>query len=201
MKTLFIEAIKPNLSFNPSKLTNLPNELHILYSIQYNELAEKIKQYLMREHQILGFEQVLGCSQIHPKASLLLIGSGRFHAINLAYSTGQEVYVYDFNLTKITKEEIAQAQKTEKAKLSLFANAEKIGILVSIKPGQKRLKEAEALKIKIEKKFKKKVYLFLADNINIGEFENFDINFWINTSCPGLELDSMKILDYKKLNL
>ena len=39
----------------------------------------------------------------------------------------------------------------------------------------------------------------LQDNINTSELENFPIDIWINTACPGLALDSSKIIDSSSL--
>jgi diphthamide biosynthesis enzyme Dph1/Dph2-like protein len=55
----------------------------------------------------------------------------------------------------------------------------------------------------ISKKLKnKKNYFFLSNEINVNEFENFDINSWINTACPRMDFDSsvINISDLEKLN-
>ena len=62
--------------------------------------------------------------------------------------------------------------------------ADKIGILVSLKPGQQALKAA----LKFAQDCKKEVYVFLGDEIDINRLEDFnDIGLWVNTSCPRLE--------------
>lgn len=200
MKTLFIPAIKKNISFNSQVFSGLPKKLHILYTIQYKELASAIKQELSsKDFQVLGFEQVLGCSKVKPKATFLLIGSGRFHATQIAFSTGKPVYVYNSKLDKINEEEIKQYENREKAKISRFLMSNSIGIIISTKSGQ-NYKNPEKLKNKLEKKYPdKKFYLFLADNINIQELENFNIDFWVNTACPGLSLDSSRIINLDKI--
>ena len=63
-----------------------------------------------------------------------------------------------------------------------------MGILISSKPGQENLVSALKLKKKIQKD--KQVFLFLADNINLEELENYDIDSWVNTSCQALTFDS-----------
>ena len=198
MKTLFIPAVRRNVSFNPQVLSGLPDKLHILYSIQYKELALAIKNYLGK--RVVAFEQVLGCSKITPKAALLLIGSGRFHAINIAISSGKQVYIYDNGkLSQITQEEIKQHENKEKAKLSKFLLSNNMGVLVSTKPGQS-YKNPEKLIKELKKKYPdKKFYLFIADNINLQELENFSCDFWVNTACPGLSLDSSKIINIDRI--
>ena len=79
-----------------------------------------------------------------------------------------------------------------------FLKADKIGILVSTKPGQENLKKAEMLKKKLNKKGKE-VYVFVCDDIDVNQFENFNIQSWVNTACPGLAKDNSKIINYDGL--
>ena len=197
MKLLFIESRKKiskeeerNLTNNIAEIRKLGN-IHILYSIQYKKIAELIRKQL--GSRVIAFQQVLGCSIIKPKANLLLIGSGRFHALQIAMQTGKEVYVYNNSISKISKEEIKDERKKRNGKLLKFYFSDNIGIIVSVKPGQNNMHQA----IKLKKKFKNKnFYFFLADNINIQELENFPC-FFINTACPGISLDSDKLINYE----
>ena len=75
-----------------------------------------------------------------------------------------------------------------------FLNAEKVGILISIKPGQNNLNKAFMFK----KKLKKKSYLFICNNVNTSEFENFpEIQSWINTACPRLDVNDARIVNIR----
>ena len=193
IKVLFIEARK-----KPERTRlklNLPKQIHILYTVQYKEQAEKIKKQLEKKHKILGFTQVLGCSKLKPKDSPLLIGSGTFHAKQLALSTNKEIFVLEQgNLSKISKKEIFKLKQVEKGKISKFLASDNIGVLFSKKPGQK---QAFNIVNKLKNRFREKnFYAFISDNISIEELENFPIDFWINTSCPGLELDSKQVINY-----
>ena len=69
-----------------------------------------------------------------------------------------------------------------------FLAGKNIGILISTKPGQKY--PLNKLRF-LEKKYPdKKFYFFVADHIDINQFQNFPfIDAWINTSCPRLEED------------
>jgi len=200
MKVLFVEAKRKNNNIDLDKIVKkVPKEVHMLYSIQYKELAEKIKEKLISKNfEVKKFEQVLGCSEIKPVANLLLIGSGCFHAIQLASRTQEEVFIYESGtIRKITKEEIEKTNKKQKAKLSKFYSSNNIGVLVSNKKGQKNIELAKKIKSKINKEFPdKKVYLFFTDNINEFEFENFSADIFVNTACPGLEYDSKKIINW-----
>ena len=198
MKTLFIPA-KINLEINEKKILdlNLPINIVIAYSIQYKEVALRIKEFLSKKHKILSLIQVLGCSS--PKLpekteAILLISSGKFHAVSLAATTNLPVYVFNSgNMEKISKEEIELFNKRKKVAYLKFLNAEKIGVLISTKPGQENLKKSLILKLK-----NKIPYFFLSNNINNKEFENFGINSWINTACPRLDFDN-SIINIKDL--
>ena len=70
-----------------------------------------------------------------------------------------------------------------------------IGIIVSTKPGQERLKKAFDLKKRIKDK---NCYIFAADTINPAEFDNFNfIECWINTACPRFADDKKGVINYE----
>ncbi len=196
MKVLFIEA-KKNFETDINKIdfTLLPNKISLVYSIQYKKLAEKIREKLSK--RVRGFKQVLGCSKFKSKYPILLISSGRFHALNLALQ-GNIVYVLEGNkINKLNREEVNEIKNKRKTAFLKFLAAEKVGILVSIKPGQENLREALKLEKKLEKKGKD-VRIFLADNISLDEIENYNMESWINTACQALTFDS-RILNMHEL--
>jgi len=198
MKTLFI-PVKSNLKIDLSKVDfkKLPKNLAVAYSIQYKDLAEKIKELI----KPIFFTQVLGCSKPNfPKntKAILLISDGKFHAISLAYESKLPVYLFNKgNIEKISEKEIEIFSKKQKGAYLKFLNAEKVGILVSTKPGQENLEKAINLKKKIKNKSS---YLFISNNIDTNEFENFsEIQSWINTSCPRLDMSINSVINMDKL--
>ncbi|MCK5043509.1 diphthamide synthesis protein [Candidatus Pacearchaeota archaeon] len=205
METLFIPA-KSKLKLNKKKAEEiskkLPKNIAIAYSIQYESLAFEIKNILSKKHKITKSIQVLGCSKPNlPKntQAILLISSGKFHAMSLASETKLPVYILEHNsFSKISDNEINEIEKRQKVAYLKFLHANKIGILVSTKPGQQNLKRA----IEISKKIKdKKSYLFISNNLDVNEFENFGLSSWINTACPRLDMNSNSIINMNKLNL
>lgn len=200
MKTLFIEAIRKE-NFDRARLRELeqllPDAISIVYSIQYKNLANQVRKELENKKiKILGFSQVLGCSELKTKAeAILLIGNARFHALNLALYSGKEVFIFPEN-NKISKEEIEKQQKKQKGKYIKFLSASELGIIVSLKPGQQNLEEAIKIKTSLEKK---KAYIFLSDSINTGELENFSPGIFVNTACPGLALDNSRIINSRDI--
>jgi len=202
MKVLFIESKLKNLEdfdLSVEQIAKLPKKLFFVYSIQYKSLAQKIKKQLEENKiKITGFQQVLGCSKINTKDPVILIGAGRFHAINL-YSQAPEVYVLDNNIiSRISGKEIESLKNKRKAALLKFLNAKNIGILLTTKPGQENMVQALALREKLIKKGKN-AFIFISNNIDISQFENFDIDCWVNTACPGLSYDNPAIINYSEL--
>ncbi len=189
MKIMFVEAKRKFSDFDVDSinLSVLPEKIFLAYSIQYEKLAEKIKEKL--GNRIAGYKPVLGCSKIKSKHPILLISSGKFHALHLALQDNV-VYILEGNLIrKLDEKETEKIKAKRKAALSKFLSANRIGILVSTKPGQENLKKALALKKKLEKKGEK-IQIFLADDINLSELENYNIDSWINTACRALSYDS-----------
>jgi len=203
MKVLFIEAIRKDLKLNKktiSLLGKLPNNLNILYTIQYKSLAKEVRNIISSQKNIKHFRQVLGCTDVsNLKDPIFLIGSGKFHATQLALSSNQPVYILEGeHISKINNQDIKHLQKKKKTALMKFYDAKEVGILVSTKPGQENFKKALNLQKQLEHQGKNS-FIFIANDINISEFENFSCDIWVNTACPGLSLDSTKIINIKDL--
>jgi diphthamide biosynthesis enzyme Dph1/Dph2-like protein len=201
MKVLYIESkLKNNeLSIPEEEIKKLPKSIFLAYSLQYKDLAEKIKKQLLKASiKITKFQQVLGCSKIKANDSVLLIGAGRFHAMNL-YLQAPRTYLLEGNgIIEIPKKDIELLRIRLKTALIKFLSAKSIGILVSTKPGQENMIKALELKEKLKKKGKE-VYIFLSNNINPNQFENFNIDSWVNTACSGLSMDNPEIINYDEL--
>ncbi|MFH1307910.1 MAG: diphthamide synthesis protein [archaeon] len=195
MKVLFIEAKKKSLDVDID-LSNLPAKVHIAYSIQYKDLAEKIKKKL--KSRVSGFSQALGCTKLNAKHAILLVGSGKFHAIQLALSTNKPVYILEGpKITKLDDLEVEKFKTQVKTQKLKFLSASQVGILISTKPGQQNLKKA----LNLAKKLKKKSYLFLFDTLNKADLDNFPLSSWINTACPAIILDSNKIINAEEIQI
>jgi diphthamide biosynthesis enzyme Dph1/Dph2-like protein len=203
MKNLFIPfQSKLNLDNLLLKeiVSKLPKNIAIVYSIQFQDLAKKIKEEISSTKNILNFFQILGCSR--PSFSkkvqaILLIGNGKFHATSLAYETKIPVFIFDNNsIKKISENDLSILEKNNKFSLMNYLNSDKIGILISTKPGQQNLSKA----IQFKKNLKnKKSYLFLSNELNPSEFDNFNLKSFVNTACPRMDLVSKKIINLDKI--
>jgi 2-(3-amino-3-carboxypropyl)histidine synthase len=203
MKTLFIESKQKNSKLNLSKreISKLPKEILLLYSIQYQDLAKIVKKQLESSKiKIRRFQQVLGCSNINNNENIpiLFIGTGEFHSLNL-YLQSPIIYILENNkIKRVEESRIKKLKAYKRAALIKFLSAENIGILVSAKPGQENLESAIRLKKEIKKK-SKKAYIFISNNIDLSQFENFKIDSWVNTACPGLSYDNSSIINSNEL--
>lgn len=202
MKVLYIEARSKTKGkeffIDPSFIKTLPKRVFLTYSIQFKSQAEAMKKALMAKNiAVEGFQQVLGCSKLKVKENIpiILVGQGRFHALNLAIQNNRPIILYSNGSSMVIGEkELKEHEKKKEASANLFLHAKSIGIIVTSKPGQENLKLAEDIKEKIMKKYpEKKVFLFISGNINVAEFENFHIDFWINTACPGISINSPRL--------
>jgi len=198
---LYVQSIQKNLNITLKKaeIAKLPKKLFLAYSIQYKELAEDINKQLKKKGiKVEEFKQVLGCSKINTNLPILLVSTGRFHAQNLFLQTPILYSLENNKIIRISDKEIKSLKAKKKTALIKFLKADKIGILVSTKPGQENLQKAIQLKQKLENQ-KKKAYVFISNNIDISQFENFNIDSWVNTACPGLALDNPDIINLDDL--
>lgn len=165
------------LEFNKNLFKKIKiKNFEVVTTIQY---LKEIKKHFPRAKQILG------CSKLKKANTYLYIGTGKFHPLRLTrYS--KNIYILNpetKQFYKLPQSEITNYKKFSKGKLNKFYAAKLYGIIVSIKPGQYNLKQAIKLKSKLKNSF-----IFLTNNVNTKEFENFPkIKLWINTACPRIE--------------
>ena len=202
MKILYIPA---KLDFNVQSIKNVnlkEKTISLVSTIQYLHKLEEIKKVLSKKYKVNISGQILGCNIKNAKKSkadaFLFIGSKEFHPIYLKLKTNKPVYVFDpssNNLSKISDEEARKIKSHIKGKYIKFLNAKRVGILVSLKPGQFNLNQA----LKLKKQLKKESYIFISNTLNLNELENFnDIDIFINTACPRIE--NNKIINIEDLN-
>jgi len=200
MKTLFIPTRK-KLSLSKkilNSLNNLPSPLSIFYSIQFESQAKQVKESLANS-KVNNFSQVLGCAS--PKVSkdtkaILLIGSGLFHAKSIAINSSCPVFILENNnIIQLKEKDIEDLKKLKKSAYMKFLTEDKIGILISTKPGQQRLSQA----MKFAKSLNKKYYFFISNELSSLEFENFGIKSFVNSACPRMDMASNSVINIQDL--
>jgi len=197
IKTIFVPAKAEGIDIIPvlKKLKLSVKRVGLISAIQYIDYLTQAKEFLEEK----GFEviiagQMVGCNtsnaiKIKDKVdAYLFLGSGEFHPLELVnYSGISEIYLVNpvsQNITKFKKEDLEILERKKIGKIKKYLMADRIGILVSVKPGQEALKVA----LKFAKNCGKESYIFMADEIDVNRLEDFnDIKLWVNTSCPRLE--------------
>ncbi|MCX6711847.1 MAG: diphthamide synthesis protein [Candidatus Woesearchaeota archaeon] len=189
MKILHIPATL-ELDLNEIKNIKLQGKIGLVTTIQYSHHLKNINK-IIKNSIIVGY--ILGCDISNAKKiankidSFLFIGTGKFHPIKLASELNKPVYIFNpetNNLYQVSQQEINEVKSRKKGSYIKYLNAEKIGLLISLKPGQYNLNKA----LQFKKKSKKQSYLFLFNTLNTLELENFpQIQSWVNTACPRIE--------------
>lgn len=213
MKVVHVEARLKSIIILPSKfIEKLPNKVALFTTIQFmNSREHMLKQIKDSGREVVVFKtghtrhkgQILGCNiQDYDEYadsdfdSFVYVGDGFFHPQALLMKNeNKKVYAYNPYVEKeyiVDKSDLEQVKKKHNAALSLFYMAQKVGVLITTKPGQMLLKRAMELE---EEYPEKKFYFFIDNTIDFGSLENFPfIDVWINSACPRIGYDdSIKI--------
>ena len=184
----------------------LPQRLGLVSTVQFLDQIGDVRAFLEKQgKEVLTGKmrqkydtQLLGCDQGAAESmngevdAFLYFGTGRFHPLGVAISTEKDVYCYDpieGIQSKIPREEAMRLNRKRKAAYTSFLHAKRLGVLVSMKPGQNHFKRAMALKKSLKDK---EVYLFISDTIDFSQLENFPfIDCWVNTACSRI-MDDME---------
>ncbi len=144
--------------------------------------------------------QVIGCDFSNAKAvskevdAFLFVGGGKFHALGVALATAKPTIVADPYEKRVfaIENEAAKMLKKRWANIYEAKQAEKIGILIGLKAGQKRLDQALKMKKLIEDAGKKATFFALKEITPEALIQFPTIDAFINTACPRLSLDDAK---------
>ncbi len=197
IKTVFVPAEVDEINIDKSlkKIKIKEKSIGLVSSIQFVKYLDDVKKYLEKEgKKVFIAGQMVGCNagkaiQLKDKVgAFLFIGSGEFHPLELIDSTKiKKLYFLNpvtEKFSKFAESELELLEKRRKAKISKYLMADKIGIIVSTKPGQNSLKAA----LKFKETCGKESYVFIANEIDVNRLEDFnDIEVWVNTCCPRLE--------------
>jgi 2-(3-amino-3-carboxypropyl)histidine synthase len=132
--------------------------------------------------------QVLGCSFAAARAAhapeILFVGTGVFHPIGIALSTGARVIALD-PLTGIAQEVSGDALLRRRfAVMEKARGAESIAIIVSSKSGQERMALAKRLLA-----LSRKAVIVTMREVSPDELLNLGFACYVNTACPRLAYD------------
>ena len=128
--------------------------------------------------------QVLGCSfaaaRIDGVNQILFVGTGLFHPVGIAISTGARVIALD-PLTGAAQEVNGDALLRRRfAVMEKARGAESVGIIVSSKSGQQRMELARRLV-----SLHPGAVIVLMQEVSPTELLNLGFACYVNTACPG----------------
>jgi len=194
----------------------LPQKVCITSTIQFLHYLDEVEELLQKAgkevNRIKGLHtryqgQLLGCSYSrlnydNDTETFLFIGDGMFHPESLYLETKKDVHVYDPFAKRFFLLDKANAQKSanyQKVALTKFLHAMKVGVLLTVKPGQMELRRAYAL----EEKFPDKEFYFMAFNtLNFTQLDNFPfIQVFVNTACSRIGIDDFRKFSKPVVNL
>jgi len=165
----------------------------LVSSVQYLHVLPRIAELIKSagKDAFVG-GHVLGCwtknaEQAAAKTgALLFVGSGMFHPRGFKCD-----YFFDLERGEIrdVRNEINKWDKVRWGRISKAKDACIFGILVSTKPGQTDMKQAESIKDELEKR-DKKAFILVMDKITDAALLGLDVDAFINTACPRLMDDS-----------
>ena len=207
METMFVDAeIEADIKGCVEKaISKLGESVGLLTTAQHLSKVDEAKKILEENGKkvFVGVNkkthnkaEVLGCEfsaakEIKDKVdSYLYIGTGRFHPLGVFMNLRKKVICADpvsNDVKEINEKDVEVMEKRKKGALLKFLTSKNIGVLVTTKPGQDRLKDALKLKDEL---VDKNVYVFIDNTFNFNELENFPfIECYVNTMCPRIGLD------------
>ncbi|MDI9645141.1 MAG: diphthamide biosynthesis enzyme Dph2 [Archaeoglobales archaeon] len=174
----------------------------LISTIQYCHKLYEVKEWLESKGyevelskgspRVLYPGQVLGCNYSVLKKTnaeaIVFIGDGLFHAIGASIYTKKKVYAYNPLNKQLEVVNIENFIKNRYRKISQCFGKNLAGVLVSKKPGQKRIEIAKKLK-KIAKEKNIEAYLVSIDDVTEEKLLNLPFDFYINTACPRITYD------------
>jgi 2-(3-amino-3-carboxypropyl)histidine synthase len=136
--------------------------------------------------------QVLGCSYSSVKVldvdEYLFIGTGQFHPLGIALATGKRVLTADPLTGEVSEIDTDPMLRRRFGAISRAGEAKRFAILVSKKPGQKRMELATRLKALGEARGLE-MFLVYLDNIEPYRLLNLGAEAAVSTACPRVALD------------
>lgn len=197
----------PKLGKNVGLLTTAQHLSKINDAIKILEENDK-KVFIGTNKKTRNKAETLGCDfsaaeEIKDNVdSFLYVGTGMFHPIGIFSGTKKRLIIANpitDEVREVTEKDVERLEKRRKGALLKFLTSKNIGIIVTTKPGQNKLKEA--LKLKEELK-DKKCYILLTDTLDFNELENYPfIDCFVNTMCPRIGMDDGVRLQKPILNI
>ena len=204
-KVIFLEALMPEdlREVVEKAIGELKSgRVGVASTVQHIHKIDQVLQVL-NEHGIQGLlgpasgrikypGQVLGCCYTTVRALLveefLFIGTGQFHPLGIALATGKRVIAADPVTGEVLVIDPDPTLRRRFAAITRASQARKFAVLVSKKPGQKRMELAERMMALGRAKGREMSLVYL-DNIEPDRLLNLGAQAAVSTACPRVALD------------
>ncbi len=208
--TIYIES-RSTLPIETAVLSSIPllkdySRIGLATTVQHVQRLGLVREILSKSGKTIAVGdarrlpyagQVVGCDYSNAKAvaddvdAFLFVGGGKFHALGVELTASKPTIIADpySGVAYSISEEVQKILKQRFWRIQEATRAKNIGILVSLKPGQKHLDEALRVKETVEK-MDKSSYIFAVREIQpeiLAEFPSVDA--YVNTACPRISLD------------
>lgn len=173
---------------------------HLQSLSQAQDVLEKASKTVVigNNGQLPYAGQVIGCNYSNVKSvadtvdAFLFVGGGFFHALGIALSTSKPTFVADpydnraFSIDQDAQRVVRQRWTSiEEAK-----NSRTFGVLVGLKPGQRRLEQAFEV-MQHARIHGRDAFLLAAREITPETLLEFpSIDAYVNTACPRISLEA-----------
>ncbi|MCR3883707.1 diphthamide biosynthesis enzyme Dph2 [Methanotrichaceae archaeon M04Ac] len=136
--------------------------------------------------------QVLGCNYEAARYAdveeYLFVGTGRFHPLGVALATKKRVLAADPVTGEVAVIDPTPMLKRRYGAIARAGDAERIAVIVSKKPGQKRMDLARKMAALGEEHGKEMVLVYL-DRVVPDVLVNLGVDAAVCTACPRIALD------------
>ena len=206
---LYIEVkdklnLKPLLKKSLKELKNF-KILGLSYSIQHRHDIENIKKFyedngkkviLSKKQGLVEYEghivgcQYLGLKTIEKNVDVFVIIGNNFHSMGAALSVEKPVILIDVYNDKIRNMEGLREKILKQRAISIekLKEAEKVGIIIEIKPGQK-FGDPKFLIDKLKEQGKKPIVITMSELTPEKIMNFYNIDAFIELACPRIAID------------
>lgn len=153
----------------------------------------KPNMFSLYEAQVLGCD-VSSLKKIEEVVDGFVVLGSVFHGLGMAISSTKPVVAADPHSQQVKNLSTFREKilKTRFAQITAFKNASKVGVVVSVKPGQKRIALAKRLNTLLNEKGKQS-YLLSADEVTTSTVSENRFDAFVNTACPRLSIEDQSV--------
>ena len=201
-----VEKAIPSLEGKKIGLVTTAQHLHTLETVEKILQQHDLEPFMAEgDERITSKGQILGCNfsagtKIVEKVDcFLFIGSGTFHPVGLLMSARKPVIAADPYTNAVKKQEIEDMKnnmlRQRYGAIVACRSARRFGILIGLKRGQQRIKQAHEIQQMLDSAGKLSL-LITQDEFSPMSLQGFDLDCYVSTACPRIAIDDY--LQYKK---